>query len=268
LQTLNNDQPPAGTVSLYLRSLAFWFVFALLILVFATLLMLSFPFPLEKRFLLTQRWSRLVLWWLKVTCKLDYAVEGTENIPDKPGIVFCKHQSTWETTALNLWFTPQSWVIKRELLWIPIFGWGARMMKPIALDRGAGRKAVEQLLREGREHLHSGRWILVFPEGTRIAAGKTGRYRIGGASLAEFTGAPVTPVAHNAGEYWPRRGLVKHPGVIRVRIGPAIETKNKSAAQILAESKQWIETEMAAITTLQDHHYGVDDTDRPQAEIR
>ncbi len=259
LQPLTKNQPQTGTTSLYLRSFVFWFFFALAIVIFATLLMLSFPFPLEKRFVLTQTWSRLVVWWLKFTCNLDYKVEGTENIPDKPGIVFCKHQSTWETTALNLWFTPQSWVIKRELLWIPIFGWGARMMEPIALNRGAGRKAVDQLTREGRQHLQQGRWVLVFPEGTRIEPGKTGRYRIGGASLAESTGYPVTPVAHNAGEYWPRRGFVKRPGVIQVRIGPAIETENKSAPQILAEARKWIETEMAAITTLADHHYSYDD---------
>lgn len=252
--------PQTGTVSLYLRSFTFWIVFAFLILLFATLLMLSFPIPLEKRFVLTQTWSKLVLWWLQITCNLRFAVEGTENIPDRPGIVFSKHQSTWETTALNLWFTPQSWVIKRELLWIPVFGWGARMMDPIALNRGAGRKAVDQLIEEGREHLRKGRWILVFPEGTRIAPGKTGRYRIGGARLAECTGFPVIPVAHNAGEYWPRRKFLKRPGVIQVRIGPPIETKNKSASVILGEAKQWIETEMARITILKDHQYGLNGT--------
>ena len=253
--------PQTGTVSLYLRSFIFWIVFASLIVLFAVLLMLSFPFPLEKRFVLTQTWSKLVLGWLQFTCNLRFAIEGMENIPNGPGIVFSKHQSTWETTALNLWFTPQSWVIKRELLWIPVFGWGARMMDPIALNRGAGRKAVEQLIKEGREHLRQGRWILVFPEGTRIAPGKTGRYRIGGARLAECTGYPVIPVAHNAGEYWPRRKFLKHPGVIQVRIGPPLQTKNKSASMILAEAKHWIETEMARITILEDHQYGLDEAE-------
>ncbi len=261
---MNEDKLQTGTVSLYLRSFIFWIVFALLIVIFATLLLLSFPFPLEIRFLLTGTWSRLVLWWLQLTCNLRYEIKGTENIPVKPGIVFSKHQSTWETLSLNLWFPVQSWVVKRELLWVPVFGWGACMMHPIALNRGAGRKAVDQLVRQGRERLEKGHWILIFPEGTRIAPGKTGRYRIGGASLAEATGYPVTPIAHNAGEYWPRRKFVKRPGVIQVRIGPAIETKNKSAPVILAEAKRWIETEMATITTLEHHEYGLNDPDASQ----
>jgi 1-acyl-sn-glycerol-3-phosphate acyltransferase len=257
---LNEDTLQAAAVSLYLRSLIFWIVFAFLILIFTTLLVLSFPFPLEKRFLLTRTWSRLVLWSLQLTCNLRYEIKGTENIPDTPGIIFSKHQSTWETTSLNLWFAAQSWVVKRELLWVPVFGWAVFMMDPIALDRGAGKRAVDQLVQQGRERLEKGRWIIVFPEGTRIAPGKTGRYRIGGAMLAERTGYPVTPIAHNAGEYWPRRQFIKRPGVIQVRIGPPIEAKNKSAPLILAEAKQWIETEMAAITTLKHHQYGLNDS--------
>lgn len=260
---MNEDKLQAGTVSLYLRSLVFWIVFAFIILIFTTLLVLSFPFPLEKRFVLTRAWSRSVLWWLQITCNLRYEITGTENIPDTPGIIFSKHQSTWETTSLNLWFAAQSWVVKRELLWVPVFGWAVFMMDPIALNRGAGKKAVDQLVRQGLERLEKGRWIIIFPEGTRIAPGKTGRYRIGGAILAERTGYPVTPIAHNAGEYWPRRKFIKRPGVIQVRIGPSIETKNKSAPVILAEAKQWIETEMAAITTLKHHQYGLKDSDHP-----
>ena len=143
---MNEDKLQAGTVSLYLRSQFFWIVFALLIVIFTTLLVLSFPFPLEKRFVLTRAWSKSVLWWLKVTCNLRYEIKGTENIPDTPGIIFSKHQSTWETTSLNLWFATQSWVVKRELLWVPVFGWAVYMMDPIALNRGAGRKAVDQLV--------------------------------------------------------------------------------------------------------------------------
>ena len=228
----------------------------MLITLFATLLVLSFPFPLEKRFALTRAWSTLAIWWLRVTCNLRYEVTGQENIPEQPGIVFSKHQSTWETLTLNFWFTPQSWVIKQELLWAPIFGWGAYMMDPIALNRGAGKKAIRQLVEKGRERLEKGRWIIVFPEGTRIAPGKTGRYKIGGAVLAERTGYAVTPVAHNAGEYWPRRKFIKRPGVIQVRIGPPIDTKNKSAQQIMSEAETWIETEMVTITTLKNHQYG------------
>jgi 1-acyl-sn-glycerol-3-phosphate acyltransferase len=250
-------------VSLYLRSLVFWILFVLLNLIFFIPLLLSFPFPLEKRFLLTRTWSRLALWSLQLTCNLNHEIKGTENIPDKAAIVFSKHQSTWETLSLNLWFATQTWVIKRELLWIPVFGWGAAMMHPIALNRGSGRKAVDQLVQQGRDRLQKGRTVILFPEGTRTAPGKSGRYRIGGAKLAEGTGYPVIPIAHNAGEYWPRRRFIKRPGVIKVRIGPPIETQNKSAPQILDEARQWIETEMAVITTLKHHQYGVIDSNSP-----
>ncbi|TCK16891.1 1-acyl-sn-glycerol-3-phosphate acyltransferase [Thiogranum longum] len=241
---------------LYLRSFLFWIFFASITIVFALLLLLSFPFPFEKRFILTHTWSKLTIWWLGATCKLYYEVQGQENIRHGAGIVFAKHQSTWETLTLNFWFSPQTWVIKRELMWLPFFGWGAYMMEPIALNRGAGRKAIEQLVSQGQKRLDGGRWIIIFPEGTRIAPGKRGRYRIGGAVLAERTGYPVYPVAHNAGEYWPRRQFIKMPGVIKVRIGPAILPEGKSAQQILAAAEDWIETQMAQITTLAKHEHG------------
>ncbi|HHH44537.1 MAG TPA: 1-acyl-sn-glycerol-3-phosphate acyltransferase [Gammaproteobacteria bacterium] len=243
------ERQPADAV-LYLRSFLFWLGFATFTLVFGLLLVLSFPFPLEKRFTLTRGWSTATIWWLRVSCKLDYEVKGTENIPDKAGIIFAKHQSTWETLILNFWFRKQSWVVKRELLWVPVFGWGMYMMHPIALDRGAGRKAIDQLVTQGQERLDAGNWIVIFPEGTRTAPGSKGRYRIGGAILAERTGADVTPIAHNAGEYWPRRSFIKRPGTIKIRIGPPIVSKNKSAQEILAEAEHWIESQMDRITTL------------------
>jgi 1-acyl-sn-glycerol-3-phosphate acyltransferase len=243
------EQQHAGLV-LYLRSILFWLGFATFTLFFATLLVLSFPFPLEKRFALTHGWSTATIRWLRITCNLRHEVQGVENIPDTAGIIFAKHQSTWETLILNFWFEKQSWVIKRELMWVPIFGWGMYMMNPIALNRGAGKKAIDQLVDQGRERLAKGNWIVIFPEGTRTAPGTKGRYRIGGAILAERTGASITPIAHNAGEYWPRRSFIKRPGVIKICIGPSIETNNKSAHEILAEAEQWIESEMARITTL------------------
>ena len=252
--TVKEKTPPAAL--LYLRSFVFWIVFAYLIVFFAIVLTLSFPLPFNKRFHVTRAWSTLTIAWLRLTCKLRYEVEGLENIHDNVGIVFSKHQSTWETLTLNFWFSPQSWVVKRELLWAPVFGWGVRMMDPIALDRGAGKKAIEQLVEQGRERLDKGRWIIIFPEGTRIAPGRKGRYRIGGGILAERTGYPVTPVAHNAGEFWPRRKFVKMPGVIRISIGPPIESGGKKAQQIMDEAEAWIENEMVRITTLSEHSYG------------
>ena len=235
---------------LWLRSLAFWIVFPVSIVVYAVLLLFTFPFALSTRWKLLQTWVHFILWWLRVTCRLTHEVSGTGNIPSGAAIVFSKHQSTWETIALQQIFPMQVWVAKRELLWIPFFGWGLALMKCIAIRRGSGRAAIRQLVAQGKERLDEGIWIVIFPEGTRIPPGQTGHYRIGGAILAEHSGYPIVPVAHNAGEYWSRRSFIKRPGVIQVRIGKPIESTNKSAQQLLDEAAGWIEDRMTEITTL------------------
>lgn len=226
---------------LFLRSLLFALGMWLSTVVFAPLAVLTFPFPFTIRYAFITRWARFNLWWLRLTCQLDYQVHGQENIPAGNAIVFCKHQSAWETLALQKIFPPQVWLLKRELLWVPFFGWGLAMLEPIAIDRGAGRKAVEQLVKQGKERLNDGRWVVIFPEGTRVSPRQTGRYGIGGAVLAAKSGYPVVPVAHNAGEFWPRRGFIKRPGRISVVVGPAIESRGKTAEMIKEEAKEWIE---------------------------
>jgi len=246
---VNAEQQAAYPV-LWLRSLAFWIVFPISIVLFATLLLLMFPFSLAARWALLQHWVSFILWWLKVTCKLTYEVEGLEHVSGGPAIIFAKHQSTWETIALQRMFPLQVWVAKRELMWLPFFGWGLALMKCIAIKRGTGRAAIRQLITQGKARLDEGIWIVIFPEGTRIPPGKKGEYRIGGAILAEKTGYPIIPVAHNAGEYWPRRSFIKRPGVIQVRIGAPITAQGKSAQQLLETASGWIEDRMAEITTL------------------
>jgi 1-acyl-sn-glycerol-3-phosphate acyltransferase len=235
---------------LWLRSLAFWVVFAVSILVYVALLLVLFPISHDRRWAIVQTWVQFVLWWLKVTCRLTHEIQGAEHIGEQPAIVFSKHQSTWETVALQAIFPRQVWVAKRELMWIPVFGWGLALMNTIAIDRGSGRAAVAQLVKKGKARLDEGSWVVIFPEGTRIPPGKRGRYRIGGAVLAEQSAYPIIPVAHNAGEYWPRRSFIKRPGVIQVRIGPPIRGDDKKAQQILDEAADWIEGQMAQITTL------------------
>ncbi len=245
---MKQAEPPC--LVLWLRSLAFWLMFPVTIVCYAILLLFTFPFSLRVRWALLQSWVDFILWWLRVTCKLTHEIQGLEHIPDGAGIVFAKHQSTWETIALQRIFPLQVWVAKRELMWIPFFGWGLALMKCIAIKRGSGHAAVRQLVTQGKERLEQGIWIVIFPEGTRIPAGQRGRYRIGGAVLAEHRGFPIVPVAHNAGEYWPRRSFLKHPGVIQVRIGAPITSDGKSAQQILDEAAGWIEARMDEITTL------------------
>lgn len=240
----------SSTLVLLLRSLAFWIVFTLSIVIYSSLLLFTFPISLRIRWVLVQSWVYFILWWLRITCNLSHEVRGSENIPDVAGIVFAKHQSTWETIALQMIFPQQVWVAKRELLWIPFFGWALTLMKCIAIKRGSGQAAVRQLVTQGKQRLKEGLWIVIFPEGTRVPAGQKGQYRIGGAILAEQSGYPIIPVAHNAGEYWPKRSFIKKPGVIQVRIGKPIYSEGKSAQVILSDAADWIEKQMSEITTL------------------
>ena len=215
--------------------------------IFALLGLLTFPFPYRWRYAVITQWTSFNLWWLAVTCKVRYVVEGKENIPAGPAVILSKHQSAFETMVFQRIFPPHVWLLKRELLWVPFFGWGLAMLEPIAIDRKAGRKAMQQLLAIGTKRLARGRWVVIFPEGTRVAPGQKGRYAPGGAMLAVRSGCPVVPVAHNAGEYWPRRGFIKYPGTIRIIIGPSMDTRNRSAQEINAQVEQWIESAMITI---------------------
>lgn len=206
-----------------------------------------FALPHAQRYAFIRQWPRFFVWWLKVVCGVDYEVRGLENIPDTPTIVLSKHSSTWETFFLTTVFRPQVWVLKRELLRVPFFGWGLAMLDPIAIDRNAKRGAMEQVLEQGVERLARGCWVVVFPEGTRIPAGTRRRYKPGGARLAVHANVPVVPVAHNAGDFWPRRKFVKQPGRISVTIGKPIEPNGRSAAELMNEAEDWIEGEVARI---------------------
>ncbi len=231
----------------YLRSALFNLLMLLTVLVFAPLALLTFPLPHPLRYRFISQWARLQTWLIGVLCGVRYRVEGREHLPKGPAIILAKHQSAWETIAFQKIFPIQTWVLKRELLLIPFFGWGLALMKPIAIDRGAGRKAVTQVIEQGQARLKEGIWIVVFPEGTRMAPGTTRRYGIGGAALAAESGYPVVPVAHNAGFFWPRRGFLKKPGTIHVVIGPVIHTRGKSAEEINRAAEEWIENKMVEL---------------------
>ena len=235
---------------LYLRSSAFFVVFVLSTIIYALLSILTFPLRYKHRYALLTTWADLNLWWLKLTCKLDYRVEGLENIPDRPSVIMSNHQSTWETLALKKFFPPMAWVVKRELMLVPFFGWGLAMAEPIALNRSSGQKAVDQLLRQARQRMKKGRWVIIFPEGTRVAPGQKKRYKLGGAIVSSRMQAPVVPVAHNAGLFWRRRQFIKYPGTITVSIGPPVYPNDKSPAQINDEVRAWIETKLEQICVI------------------
>ena len=229
---------------IYIRSFLYILGMWLFTPIFTTLILLAFPLSRRTRYILITGWARSMLWWLRVTCGLSYRVLGRENIPEQPCVILCKHQSAWETLALQQIFPPQVWVLKRELLFIPFFGWGLAMASPIAINRAAGREALKQLVAKGKERLKQGFFVVIFPEGTRVTPGTTGKYHIGGAWLAAQTKTPVVPIAHNAGEYWGKNSFLKHPGTITLSIGKPIDTNGLKADELNQRVEAWIEKEM------------------------
>lgn len=230
-----------------IRSVLFNLAVTLITIVWSIVSLCTVILPYRARYLVVSRWCVMVAWLLRVLVGLDYRIEGAENIPRTPCIVFSKHESAWETIILPIHFAPQTWVLKRELLWLPFFGWGLALLAPIAIDRNTAKTALMQVIDQGRQRLAQGAWVVVFPEGTRVKPGMRKRYRLGGAALAAATGASVLPIALDSGTYWGRNSFIKHPGTVRMVIGPAIHTTGLSAAQINAQAEAWIEGTVQAM---------------------
>lgn len=231
----------------FIRSLVFLVVQLIWTPVFASLVIFIFPLPPHTRYRIATGLARSTIWLLRVICGIKMEVRGAENVPKEPSIVLCKHQSAWETFSLQLVFPDQVWVLKRELLWLPFFGWGLASLSPIAIDRGRGKQAMKQLLEQGKDRLDSGFCVVIFPEGTRTAYGTRGKYKLGGAMLAESTGRLVVPVAHNAGKLWGRNSFLKHPGTIVMSVGQPIDPKGLTADEINRRVEEWIENEMTRL---------------------
>ena len=231
-------------MSVVLRSTLFALFEILVTPPFALLALLCAPLPPLARYRVITAWSRLIILGAEKICGIHYRVLGAEHIPSPPFIVLSKHQSAWETLAFQTIFPRQTWVVKRELLWIPFFGWGLAMLSPIAIDRTAGARALRQLADQGRSRLANGLCIVMFPEGTRMAPGTRGSYHAGGAWLATQTGTPVLPVAHDAGTFWPRNAFLKHPGRITISVGKPIDPTGLAHEQLNQQVENWIENEM------------------------
>jgi 1-acyl-sn-glycerol-3-phosphate acyltransferase len=229
------------------RSVAFTITFILLSLLYSPLAIPAAPLPFRMRYPVARFWARSELTLLRFMCGLDYVVEGRENIPAAPHITMWKHSSAWETIAQIVICPPQAWVLKRELLWIPLFGWLIALMRPIAINRSAGTRSINQVVEQGKQRLAGGLGVLVFPEGTRMPPGGTRKYGMSGFLLATQTGTPIVPVAHDAGDYWPRRGWLKKPGRIRVVIGPPIPSAGRDPRDLAAEVQRWIEARVLEI---------------------
>jgi len=230
-----------------LRSSLFWLALLVVTPPYALIALASAPLPRHVRYRVISGWSRLVVWLLDRVCRIRWSVEGREHLPANPAVILSKHQSAWETLAFQSILPPQVHVLKRELLWIPFFGWGLALMSPIAIDRSRGMTAMRQIARKGKQRLEQGFWVIVFPEGTRVAPGERRRYQQGGAWLASYAHSPVVPVAHNAGRVWPRNSFLKYPGIVTVRIGPPIESSGRPAEEITAQAEAWIESQQKTL---------------------
>ncbi len=233
---------------MFLRSLLFYFLLGVAVVLMIPLLLLGMVLPGTMRNSSVAHWSTGVMVMLRIVCGVRHEVVGAENIPEQNGIILCKHQSAWETFALQFIFPAQVWVLKRELLWIPIFGWGLKVMGAIAIDRKGGKKALMQVIHQGTDRLKRGLWVVIFPEGTRTPPGTRRRYSVGGAMLAARSGYPVVPVAHNAGEFWRSKGFIIKPGTVKVIVGPVLDSQGMKAAEINEQVEEWIEGQMESIS--------------------
>jgi len=236
----------------FLRSALFALVLLIITPVFATVALLSSGQPPHRRYRWIGGWTTIAMWFIRHLLGIRHRVIGAENLPDRASVALVKHQSAWETIALQRILPPICFVLKRELLRLPFFGWGLARMPTIAIDRAAGKDALAQVVDQGRVLLDEGFWVVIFPEGTRVAPGTTRRYKPGGAWLASHTGVPVVPIAHNAGEFWRRNAFVKQPGEIIVSVGPAIDPAGLSTDEINKKAEAWIEAEMRRLFP---HHY-------------
>lgn len=226
------------------RSALFLVLVSLLTIPFGILVSLAMIFPMKMRYAIIAAWRVGFMALAGGVLGIRYQVLGREHIPAEPCVILSKHQSAWETVGLQEIFPQLVFVLKKELLRVPFFGWGLAAMKMISIDRGAGKDALRQVVDQGRDRLDAGFWVVIFPEGTRVAPGQKRRYKPGGAHLAVQTGVRVVPVAHDAGEVWGKNAFLKSPGLITVSIGPAIDSKGKSEADINRLVEAWIEAEM------------------------
>jgi len=229
---------------IWLRSLCFNITFALLTCLYSILVCVSRPLGYAASWFWAKAWSRSVLWALRILCGIRIKVEGQEHLPDEPCVVMAKHQSALETIAMPLLIPPYVWILKRELFYIPLFGWALWVLDAIAIRRGNPREAIKQVNTQGNTFLKQGKWVVIFPEGTRSAIGSAGDYKPGGIALAQKSQVGILPMAHNAGTCWSKQAFVKKPGIVTVRFLPFIPAQLVQSSQrniLLTQLKHDIE---------------------------
>lgn len=245
------DQIPLQVLAA--RSFIFYLGYTAATLIHSPLCILFGPFmPFKKRYRFINQWSRFTIWWLKVTCDITYSISGYHNIPSQPGgIIVSKHQSQWETFFLQRLFEPQATVLKRELIWVPLFGWALSLLRPIVINRANKRAALKQIIQQGKQRMAEGSWILIFPEGTRVPTGQDSKLSKGAFILASETGYPIIPVVHNSGHCWKPHQIIKYPGHISIEIGPPVESHDVSVDTLMHTTRNWMEKRMHQISEVE-----------------
>ena len=224
---------------LFLRSLLY-FVGSIISVITITLCGLFFVFsPYSTRQKFLSQWAIFCIWWLKITLNITTTIIGQENVNKSPCVIISNHQSTWETLAFQTIFPAHTWVLKKELLWLPVFGWSLALLKPIIINRGDKLNAIKKVILQGSDRLNKGISVVVFPEGTRQPYNQLGDYQNGGAAIAKKTGYDIIPVYHNAGKIWPKGSFIKKPGVITIVIGKAISSSSMTSSGITEEIRNW-----------------------------
>ena len=216
---------------LFIRSAIFNLFFFILTPIFSLLILLFRPFGFSASWFWAKLWSNIMLGLARIICGIKIEIEGQEHFPDEACVVMAKHQSAMETIAMPLLVPPYAWILKRELFYIPIFGWALAVMGTIAIRRGNPREAIKQVIEQGKARLAQNRWVVIFPEGTRSAVGTTGNYQPGGVVVAHKAGAAILPMAHNAGAHWPKRGFIKTPGTVTFKFLPLIDAETVTATK-------------------------------------
>ena len=246
--TSANSSSQNNNLLLYLRSSLLLISVLIGTIIIGLLMLIVALLPFSLQYKLAAVWGKYVLFMTSAICDLSYQVSGLEHITkEQNAVVLCKHQSAWETIALMALLPPQSVLLKKSLLWIPFWGWAMATLKPIAINRSAPKEALSQLLKQGAQRLKEGFWVVIFPEGTRTAPGEERKFSASGSLLAQRTGFPVIPIAHNAGEFWSRNSFIKYPGVIQLKIGAPISVEGRKSKEINAEAETWIKNTMLEI---------------------
>ena len=224
---------------LLFRSLLYFVgsIISLILISFISLFLVFTSYHTCQKFI--SQWAIFCIWWLKITVNIKTKVIGQENILHSPCIIISNHQSTWETLAFQTIFPPHTWVLKRELLWLPVFGWSLALLNPIIINRGDKLNAIKKVIRQGSDRLKKGISIVIYPEGTRQPYKQLGAYQNGGSAIAKKTGHSIVPVYHNAGKLWAKGSFIKKPGEITVVIGKAISNSDLKPSEVTERIRHW-----------------------------